>query len=355
MAITRRTLLAAGAALAPAAETLKLPAKVRLAIVGFDGHPGEITGPLPQLPDVEVVAICDGNPKTLAREAKRPQLAAAKQYSSYREMLASEKVDLVAVCNNNGERAGAVLAAVDRGLNVIAEKPLAINRADYNKVKAAVTKKNIALGILLPMRYDPHYAALKQVVDSGVLGEIVQISSQKSYKGSGSPPWRRNRETYGSTILWIGIHMIDLMRWATGREFVDATSWQTRVGMPELKDQENVSASVFKLDNGGLAILRMDYLRPDTAATHGDDRMRIGGTKGIVEYMAATGVTLLTTTDKPKVISDLPATGGVFVDYLKATYLGAKPTTTLSDIWKVNEITIAAHEAAEKGHTVRVA
>ena len=92
--------------------------------------------------------------------------------------------------------------------------------------------------------------------------------------------------------------MIDLMRWATGREFIDATSWQTRVAMPELKDQENVTASVFKLDNGGLAMLRMDYLRPKTAPTHGDDRMRIAGTKGVAEYMAATGVTLVTADQK---------------------------------------------------------
>ena len=354
MTISRRTLLAAGAALAGAAEPVKLPSKVRLAIIGFDGHPGEITGPLPQLPDVEVVAICDADPRALARAAKNPRLAGAKQYSTYKEMLASTQADLVAVCNNNGERAGAVLAAVDRGLNVIAEKPLAITRSDYNRVKAAVQKKNISLGLLLPMRYDPHYLALKRVADSGVLGEIIQLSSQKSYKASGSPDWRRNRATYGSTILWIGIHMIDLMRWASGREFVDATSWQNRVGMPELKDQENVSASVFKLDNGGLAILRMDYLRPDTAPTHGDDRMRIAGTKGVVEYMAATGVTLLTADDKPKTITDLPPGGSLFMDYLKATYMGAKPTITLTDIWKVNEISLAAHEAADKGHTVRI-
>lgn len=353
MAITRRTLLAAGAALAGAAETVKLPSKVRLAIVGFDGHAGEITGPLPQLPDVEVVAIADANPQVLARQSKNPRLAGAKQYASYKDLLAAGGLDMVAVCNNNGERAEAVLAAVDRGMHVIAEKPLAVTRADYNKVKSAVERKKISLGHLLPMRYEPHYAALRQIVDSGAIGDVVQVSSQKSYKGAGSPPWRRNRPTYGSTILWIGIHMIDLMRWSTGREMVDATSWQRRVGMPELKDQENVTASVFQLDNGGLAILRMDYLRPNTAATHGDDRLRVAGTKGVVEYMGATGLTLVSTDGKPKTVTDLPPHGSLFTDYLKATYLGAKPSITLSDIWRVNEITLAAHEAAEKRQTVR--
>jgi predicted dehydrogenase len=204
------------------------------------------------------------------------------------------------------------------------------------------------------MRYSPVYKALKQIADSGELGDIIQISSQKSYKPAGSPEWRRNRATYGSTILWIGIHMIDLMRWSSGREFTDATSWQTRVGMPELKDQENVTASVFRLDNNGLAILRMDYLRPETAPSHGDDRMRLAGTKGVAEYMAATGVTVVSQGAKPRTLTDLPPAGELFADYLLATYAGAKPTITTEDIWRVNEITLAAHEAAEAGKTVRV-
>lgn len=333
---------------------MRLPRKVRVAILGFDGHVSEITEPLPRLPDVEVAAICDANAAALSRAVRNPRLAGAKQYSDYRDMIRREKLDVVAVCNNNGERAAAVLACVERGMNVVAEKPLAIRIEDYRRVKAEVTRNGISLGLLLPMRYDPSYIALKKVVNSGAIGEVVQISSQKSYKSAGSPEWRRNRATYGSTILWIGIHMIDLMRWASGREFLDATSWQNHVGMPELKDQENVTASVFRLDNGGLAILRMDYLRPESAPTHGDDRMRIAGTKGVVEYMAATGVTVLSAGEKPRTISELPQAGSLFMDYLAATYAGKAPTIPVSDIWAVNEITLAAQQAAETGKTMKI-
>ena len=60
---------------------------------------------------------------------------------------------------------------------------------------------------------------------------------------------------------------------------------------------ETATASVLQLDNGGLATLRVDYFRPETAPTHGDDRLRLAGTKGIVEYQASTGVTLMTADD----------------------------------------------------------
>jgi hypothetical protein len=116
---------------------------------------------------------------------------------------------------------------------------------------------------------------------------------------------------------------------------------------------ETVSASVFQLDNGGLATLRMDYFRPETASSHGDDRLRLAGTTGVAEYMAATGVTLVTASEKPRVLTELPAKQSVFVDYLEAAYNGKAPTLTLEEIWRVNEITLAAHEAAESGKIIR--
>ena len=204
------------------------------------------------------------------------------------------------------------------------------------------------ISMLLPMRFEPQFAALKQIVSSGAIGEVIQVSAQKSYK-AGTEEWRHHRDTYGSTILWIGIHMIDLMRWTSGREFVDATGWQNRVGFPELGDQENVSASVFRLDNGGLAILRMDYLRPKTAATHGDDRLRLAGTLGVAEYIAATGVTLITTKEGLKTITSLPPSGSVLVDFVEGIYNNKPRSVTEDDIWRVNEITLAAHESSVQG------
>ncbi|MGH7248554.1 MAG: Gfo/Idh/MocA family protein, partial [Pseudomonadota bacterium] len=216
--LSRRALLA-GMATALAAEPVKLPGKVRVAIAGLEGHTGEITGQLKQLPDVEIVAISDRDTAALDRFAHLPGITGARRYMDYRSMLDAEKLDVVAVCNNDGERAGAILACLDRKLNVIAEKPLAITRPDLERIKKAVARQKAKLGMLLPMRYDPSYLALREIVQSGEIGDVAQISSQKSYQLGVREDWYRHRETYGSTILWIGIHMIDLMRFTSGREF----------------------------------------------------------------------------------------------------------------------------------------
>jgi predicted dehydrogenase len=209
--------------------------------------------------------------------------------------------------------------------------------------------------MLLPMRYEPHHRALRDLVRAGALGQVAQISAQKSYKAGERETWYTRRETYGSTILWIGTHMIDLMRFTSGREFTHVSSFMGRVGFPELGAMENTTVSAFRLDNSGTATLHMDYYRPETAATHGDDRLRLAGTEGVAEYMAATGLTLITKTSKPAVIDKLPPGGSVFVDFLEHVYMGKPASLSLADIYRVCELALAASEAALTGKVVRTA
>lgn len=349
--MTRRGLLA-GSGAALWAQTAPAPVRlgrgIRVAIAGFDGHYGEILEPLPRLPDVEIAAICDADPRVLERMARRPALAGARRYTDLERMLDTEQPDLVAVCNNNGERAAAIIACARRRIHVIAEKPLAIERRSLEEVKRSVAHHGIQLSMLLPMRFSPPYLAIKEIVESGEIGEVAQIGAQKSYKAGQRPEWMKRRATYGGTIPWIGIHMVDLMRWTSGREFVETAAFQARVGFPELGDMENTTAALFRLDNRGVASLRMDYFRPETAPTHGDDRLRLAGTKGVVEYQQATGVTVVSSVRKPETLRELPPPHSVFVDFLEAVYAGKPRRLSLEDIYRVNEIVLVAREAAER-------
>jgi predicted dehydrogenase len=145
--------------------------------------------------------------------------------------------------------------------------------------------------------------------------------------------------------------MIDLMAFVSGREFASAASVVGHVGFPELGEMQNVTASVFRLDNGGTATLRMDYLRPQVLPRHGDDRLRVAGTKGIVEYREDSGVVILNAKGQ-RTLATLPEKGSVFADYLRWVYLGARPQLTWADIVRANEVTLAAQEAAETGRWV---
>jgi predicted dehydrogenase len=285
---------------------------------------------------------------------KNPRLSAARQYLDLRVLLAKEQLDLVAVCNPNGPRADAIMAAIERKLPVIAEKPLALSRIDLARIARQV-EMGAKVGTLHPMRFDPPYRALRRLVETGELGEIVNVSAQKSYRWKNQAEWKRHRSTYGDTISWIGIHMIDLILFTTRRDVKEVFSWQARVSpQPDLGEMENTTGTVFRLDNGGIATLHMDYCRPDTAPTHGDDRLRIAGTKGVAEYTEATGVTLLSGARRPEVVRELPAEGSVFADFVEHVFNGTPTALPWTEIYRANLITIAAREAASSGRVVKV-
>ena len=65
-------------------------------------------------------------------------------------------------------------------------------------------------------------------LSEGTIGEVLQIASQKSYKLGNRAPWFRKTSTYGGSITWVGIHMLDLMRWTSGREFTSVAGFETR-------------------------------------------------------------------------------------------------------------------------------
>ena len=282
----------------------------------------------------------------MAALARRPYAAKARQYTDYRRLLDQEKLEMAAVCGANGPRAEIIVACASRKIHVIAEKPLATERKDLERIKQAVSHNGTRLTCLLPMRFYPVYAGMKRIVDAGEIGEVAEIGAQKSYKLGERPEWMRHRSSFGGTIPYIGVHMVDLMRFTSGRELVETVAFQARVGYPELGDMENTTSTLFHLDNGGTAALRMDYLRPESAPTHGDDRLRLAGTRGVVEYQEATGLTLVTQKSKPQVVTDLPPARSLFLDFLEGVYHGKPVALALPDIYRVNEIVLAARESA---------
>jgi hypothetical protein len=117
---------------------------------------------------------------------------------------------------------------------------------------------------------------------------------------------------------------------------------------------ETTTTTSFLMDNGGTATLHMDYCQPQTAAAHGDDRLRLAGTKGIAEYMVATGVTVVSRNSKIRPLTDLPRGGSVFVDFINHVYNNSPATLSADEIFAVCDATVAAHEAAIQNMVVKI-
>lgn len=357
LAITRRTLLGQAGMLASAVAAepeRRLPAEIRVGVIGLDGHVSEITSAARTVPGLRIVAVTERKPELLQPARRAAVYKDATFYDDYRTLLDREKLDVVAVCGETGGRAAILQACAGLRLPIVAEKPLALTLDELRAVRLAVDRFQTRLTMLLPMRFSPHYAAMHALVRNGAIGDVIGMDAQKSYKLGTRPEWMKHRDRFGGTIPYVGIHMTDLMLWIGGRTFTEVSAFHATVGAPEIGEMENTAAVLFRMANRGTASLQIDYLRPATAPTHGDDRLRIAGSQGVLEYQSATGLTLITGTEKPRAITELPPERSLFVDFLEWLYLGKTPVISKEEAFRVTEVVLKAREAADAGRVMTV-
>ncbi|MDA2925191.1 Gfo/Idh/MocA family oxidoreductase [Acidobacteria bacterium AH-259-L09] len=356
--IHRRTLLqvVGSAAILPFVKTeppIKLPKPVRVGIIGLEGHFSEVLKAARLLPELKITAVTLNSRRELERASGQPLIAAARKYKNFHRMLDAEKLDVVAICDENSSRASTIITCAERGLAIAAEKPLAISLGDLEAVKRTVGQSRVPLTMLLPLRFSAPYLAMKSIVDRGQIGEPVALAGQKSYQLGVRPQWMKERRSFGGTIPYIAVHLVDLMRFVSGREMVETAAFHSRVGFPEIAEMENNAAIIYRLDNGGSANVRLDYLRPPAAPTHGDDRLRIAGTEGVVEYQGDQ-LTLVTRSMKLHQVTELPDHPGLFADFLDSIYNGKKHLLPLQDAYRVTEIVLKSREAADTNQVIKL-
>ncbi len=345
--LTRRDLMmglsASGLALAQSGE------RMRAAILGLGGHIEQILSARKTTPGLEIQALWDSDPNLLRRVGESAGVPPERRYTDPHALLDREKLDVAGVCGVDGDRPALVLECIKRGLHVIAEKPLTNQWADLRKIRAALKQNpKVHLTMLLEMRYGGAFMAMRRVVDSGALGDVVQMNGQKSYVFAENPPrpaWMRNKATFSGTIPYIGIHLVDLMRYTGKQDPVEVAAFQAHIGQPEAGDMENTASVTMRLSGGGTADFHLDYLRPANAGSHGDDRLRLVGTRGIIEYMG-NAITLMTDQEKLHTIQPEPRRLSLVSDFLASIAGSQTPLLTLDDIFKANEIVIAARDAA---------
>ena len=115
---------------------------------------------------------------------------------------------------------------------------------------------------------------------------------------------------------------------------------------------------MFRLDNRAPAQLHLDYLRPETFGRHGDDRLRLAGTEGILEYREGLGLIFGSKKQAQKLLNSLPPDQSLVANFLAGIYgvqiLPHPVQLTLDDIFRANQIVFAARDAAEGDRIVPI-
>ena len=165
---------------------------------------------------VEVRGICDVMKER--REAQAELCAQATPYADYKEMIAAQEFDVIDVCTQNRLHAPASIAGLEAGAHVLCEKPMAMNVKECKAMIAAAKKAKKKLMVAQHMRFEARAQKLKEVVNSGALGEIYAAET-KWLRRRGIPGWGRfhiKKESQGGPLIDIGVHMMDLCIWLMG-------------------------------------------------------------------------------------------------------------------------------------------
>ncbi len=324
---------------------------ISVALVGLKGHQYIVLDALPDLPQVHLVAVADDDLEALKRVPDFPGATEqTRTYLDYRDLLENHKLDVVVEAGTDRDRAEVLVASAERGINLISEKPLAKDLESLERVEKAITTARVKCSMLITMRCDPPYLAMREAIQKGLIGEVVQGGGQKSYRLGERPAWQKSRDTFSGIIPFIGIHIMDLLRWTTGREFAEVMAYASNVGHPEMGDLEDNACVIAGLDNGASAAFRLDYCRPAAAPTHGDDRLRVAGSRGVIEAMSGK-VTLTSHDEGPRELS-LPPPVNFFADYVEALESNREPFIPFADCVRITEVVLRARESAEEGKPI---
>ncbi len=164
-----------------------------------------------------LAAVCD----IVKEKADKMALTyGARAYYSLEEMLAAEKdIAVVSVCSPNGLHAQHAIKALNAGVHVLCEKPMALSANDCGEMIKAAERSNKRLFAIKQNRFNPPVEAVKKVLDEGRLGKIYSIQL--------SCFWNRNPDYYqnswkgtlaldGGTLYTQFSHFIDLLYWMVG-------------------------------------------------------------------------------------------------------------------------------------------
>ena len=229
--------------------------KIKFAVVGC-GHIGKRHAEMiSRNPEAELVAMVDVKPQA---ELNIEHYGAAF-YNNLEDLLASElEIDVVNIASPNGLHAEQALKCLEAKKHVVVEKPMALNRADAEKVIFKALHMHKHVFAVMQNRYSPPSEWIKGVVSSGILGKIYMVqlncywNRDDRYYKAGS--WHGTKQLDGGTLFTQFSHFIDILYWLFG----DIENIQARFAdhnHATLTDFEDSGFVNFNFTNGGMGCL----------------------------------------------------------------------------------------------------
>ena len=349
-------------------------AKIKVALIGAGNIANCHLDAYKSVPDAEIYAICDINPDRLKETADKYGIE--RRYNDVDSMLAAlPELDAADVCVWNCNHAECAIKALDAGLNVLCEKPMAYNAEQAIQMKQAADRAGKLLMIGFVLRFSDEAKIAKDFIDKDYLGEIYYSKAQYVRRHGAPGGWFVDKaRSGGGPVIDLGVHVIDLTRYLMGKPkpvSVYATV-QTKLGKRDyLKNSvgwiprdakpddpctvEDFASALIRYDNGAVTQLETTY------SLNGEDmaKRQLFGTKGGLDL--SNGVKIYTEYNDFLADVDVKTTnykqaGSMFVKemehFIDCVANGTPCIATAEDGIEVMKILDAIYESGRTGHEV---
>ncbi len=212
-----------------------------------------------RMDDVEIVAAADLIPGKAEKFMEKHGVEGVRFYPDHKSMLDNEELDAVSICTYNTQHAGPAIYALEKGVPVLLEKPFTVTLDEAVEVCRAEKKSGTLLSIGFQPRCDANMQKIKDIVESGVLGQIYYIQT-----GGG-----RRRGIPGSTFIEkstggigalgdIGCYSLDMVLNAIGYPKPLTVSGYVSDFFGTNPKYNGKDAARFSVDDFGAAFVRLE-------------------------------------------------------------------------------------------------
>lgn len=185
---------------------------LKTALVGVGGISGAHIPCWQAMNDAELVAICDIRPEQMEKYGN------IRKYTDFDEMLEKEEIDILDICLPTYLHADFAEKAMNRGINVICEKPISLKKEDAGRLYSAAKKNNVKFMVAQVLRFWREYIYIKEIFDSKKYGELLsgsmsRIGLRPKWSWDG---WMMDESRSGLVPFDLHIHDLDFMVYAFG-------------------------------------------------------------------------------------------------------------------------------------------
>ena len=187
--------------------------KLRVANIGMKFGMSHVEGAMGY--GAEIAAICDCNEENLRFAGERYGIPEEKWFLNYKDLLDNDEIDVVTIAVPDQEHISMSCEFLRAGKHVLCEKPLALTREELEEIVRVSDESGAKFMVGQICRFTPSFEKAKELIDSGVLGELYFVESEYAHDYMKlCDNWRADPRRHG--VIGGGCHAVDLLRWLAG-------------------------------------------------------------------------------------------------------------------------------------------